>query len=156
MAIIITILSICLLIVSHSGVWFLTKKKGQKRISNQATKKPHLIFDLLVDLLNRRNEWVIGNHYITHESGVKLWTDNRPFADMHLYPDDYNVGDNAIEYKKMFNEDEKTILRDLSDKVMRDYKWAHGIPINVVDRTLLQLKNWHTDDPHWNEIQQVL
>jgi len=118
----------------------------------------HLEFDLLMRLLSRREDWEpafhsdgTGPYYLLHKSGLKLWTENRPRRDMWFY----KLGSEE-ECKAMFSDEERDLLRAEADKVIRDWKWAHGKPLTTSEDFLLQIRNWKTDDPELSELQQVL
>ncbi len=134
----------------------LWKRKHSKQLIPTGAQ-PHLEFDLLMKLLDRRDEWepdsedYLKAHTLRHNSGLRLWIENRPYSDMWLY----ELGDSE-ECKAMFSGAERDQLRAKADLVMRDWKWSHGKPLTAGEQMLLQVRNWKTEDPEWQELQQVI
>jgi hypothetical protein len=115
------------------------------------------IFRLMLKLLSKPEDWKLQTFYklidnkppasILHASGLELWTANVPYADMKVRM--------AGGAELKFNDQQRTEMRKLSDRVIRHLCIELGAQTTSEEEFYKLFREWKTEDPELRELQEV-
>jgi hypothetical protein len=112
-----------------------------------------ILFEVLLGLLDHPENWVLdsGAHNLVHESGIKLWVANRPYADMKIYEGSFSFSlshtNLRLEDDVSFPDSQCNQLRIKADKIVRRLKLESGDPLTDNETVFKALRDWAPKAP---------